>query len=404
MAGRILGLAVAKRVIIGVLLAWLMLGAPAAARIMPIPVPSGARESILQGITCLRTDNCWAVGHYSTTTDDKDALHQVALAEHSSSSGITRYPVPRPPGAAGWTLQGVGCSSATSCWGVGSLTTPTGRQYLWVAHRSTGGWRTVAASMPAGAAVADLNRVSCHGSQSCLAVGEFSRTRGGDVEPLAVLLTTLSGHRPVTTFTAPLPAGAVEGALAAVSCVGSPVVCQTAGTWTDSLGMSHPLVESWTGGRFTVQSAPDRAGARQTELAGVSCLSAGNCLAGGFSGHAGPSQHVLAEHWNGSSWTLTHPLDPAGATWDTLFALSCVQATTRCFAFGAWESASVGGTLAERWNGTSWSIVASGGTPPTGTSRELDDGACLTIHLCVAAGNADAGGNSKGFLDILHPR
>ena len=65
---------------------------------------------------------------------------------------------------------------------------------------------------------------------------------------------------------------------------------------------------------------------------------------------------ILAERWNGKTWTIQHTPSPPhsnlpGAATATLNAVSCPSATT-CVAVGRSDT----GALAELWNGTTWAI------------------------------------------------
>jgi hypothetical protein len=120
------------------------------------------------------------------------------------------------------------------------------------------------------------------------------------------------------------------------------------------------------------------------ELTGVSCPDRDNCLAVGDvdinSGLAFP----VADHWNGSSWKLLHPLIPAGAVDSFLTAVSC-SGVGACTATGYWvDEAFVWHTLAERWGGTGWTIQA---TSTTGMEQDFTGVSCPTASACIAVGD-----------------
>jgi hypothetical protein len=93
----------------------------------------------------------------------------------------------------------------------------------------------------------------------------------------------------------------------------------------------------------------------------VSCKSATSCIAVGHYQKPrnrfdfGPTL-TLAERWNGTKWTIVSSPNP-GANVSDLAAVSC-WGTTHCFAVGS-QTASTTQTLTERWNGTTWAVVAS---------------------------------------------
>jgi hypothetical protein len=107
----------------------------------------------------------------------------------------------------------------------------------------------------------------------------------------------------------------------------------------------------------------------------VSCASATACAAVGFTG-VGP----LAERWNGTRWSVVpSPRKRTGS----LNGVSCVSATS-CTAVGTYLGPRVNGKLlAESWNGTRWTITPT----PTPTSGELNGISCLSATRCTAAGS-----------------
>ena len=63
----------------------------------------------------------------------------------------------------------------------------------------------------------------------------------------------------------------------------------------------------------------------------------------------------IAEHWDGSRWTVQHlPVPPVPPGEEPLVlpaSVSCASATA-CVTVGGSQAA----TMAERWNGTTWTI------------------------------------------------
>ncbi|MDA8183014.1 MAG: hypothetical protein M0035_01060, partial [Actinomycetota bacterium] len=86
-------------------------------------------------------------------------------------------------------------------------------------------------------------------------------------------------------------------------------------------------------------------------LESVSCPTSSFCMAVGISY---TSSSPIGEEWNGTSWTTSNPVLPAGdsQTGADLFSVSCASASF-CMTVGSAGS----GPVAEEWNGTSWSPV-----------------------------------------------
>ncbi len=138
-------------------------------------------------------------------------------------------------------------------------------------------------------------------------------------------------------------------------------------------------------------SAAPSAAKPDDRLAAVSCPTGRMCVAVGT---VDSGQGMLAERWNGRSWASMHLARPAGATSAGLTGVSCTSARA-CTAVG-WDSGpGVGGTLAERWNGSTWRIQATpspgiGGVPFAAVS-------CGSATSCTAVGYYDFG--APGFAD-----
>ena len=106
---------------------------------------------------------------------------------------------------------------------------------------------------------------------------------------------------------------------------------------------------------WSIQTTPNPAGGSGSILNGVSCTSASACTAVGdyFNGTA---TVTLAERWDGATWSIQHTPNPAGASsYSILQGVSCTSASA-CTAFGEDGNGTTDVTLAERWNGATWSI------------------------------------------------
>jgi hypothetical protein len=187
-----------------------------------------------------------------------------------------------------------------------------------------------------------------------------------------------SGHAGVRAPLAPAPAAsgpgwsivpnpnplARTGQLAGVSCASSSS-CTAVGDYTKRLGTTVTLAERWTGTRWSAQSTPSPEGAPSSALNAVACPSSSACVAVGSAVTRSGTVITLAERWDGTKWSIqATPNPPAGG--GILFGVSCSSASA-CTAVGA----SNAGIFAERWNGTKWLIQPaspsrSGGTAPNG--------------------------------------
>jgi hypothetical protein len=137
------------------------------------------------------------------------------------------------------------------------------------------------------------------------------------------------------------------------------------------------LIEEWNGTSWSVVPSPNIATADASYLTGVWCISSISCMAVGYS-FMGPSNFsTLAESWDGTTWSVI-PTSASGV----LDGVSCVNAGS-CVAvgYGATDS------LIESWDGTNWSVVPS---PNLGSAGGDQNGlfgvSCISSDSCIATG------------------
>jgi hypothetical protein len=268
-----------------------------------------------------------------------------------------------PSGAATSSLLGVSCPSATACTAVGYYTNQANVEVALAEHWNGARWVIQPTAIPAGALSSGLSGVSCPSATACTAVGGYTDSSGVGV----ALAERWAGNRWTTQPTS-TPTGATSGSLSAVSCP-STTACTAVGGYTGSNGVGMTLAERWT------------------------CPSITACTAvGGYTESTGTSV-TLAEGWSGSGWVLQVTSNAGGGTGGTLSGVSCPSATA-CTAVGGYtNSANVGVTLAEYWDGSVWAIQETP-TPTDGTfsSLGLRGGiSCPSASACTAVGHYDRG-------------
>ena len=91
-----------------------------------------------------------------------------------------------------------------------------------------------------------------------------------------------------------------------------------------------------------------------------------------------------------AGWSLQKPPSPSPGSAATLSGVSCPSAS-ECIAVGS--STNYEAPVAERWNGTHWSVLATPthGSYSDGTTALLVV-SCPGVHRCVAVGNFSEGG------------
>jgi hypothetical protein len=351
------------------------------------PNPTGATGSGLSAVTCTASDACTAVGSYSNA-----AAQTVTLAEAWDGSSWKVQAAPDPVGADLDYFEGVGCTGAASCVAVGYDIASSGIVAPFAEAWDGSSWSIQAIPNPTGDITSELYGISCSASGDCAAVGSYYIDTSGFVVTLAETWNGSSWKVQAT----PNPEGTTLSALTGVSCTAGDS-CTAVGYYGSQSGLAT-LAETWNGSSWRIQQTPDVSGATESDLSGVSCSSRDSCTAVGYYVNSARDTVTLAEVWNGTSWTKEPTPDPDGATTSELSSVACT-ASDSCDAIGySVNSSGVGVTLAEGWDGTSWKIQT---TPnPEGAVR----GSFLQGVSCPAADSCTADGydtNSSGVESTL---
>jgi hypothetical protein len=178
--------------------------------------------------------------------------------------------------------------------------------------------------------------------------------------------------------------------LDAVSC-SSATACPAVGDEVSGSTLVS-LAERWDGTTWKVQSTPDPASSSRTYLSAVSCASATACTAVGVATRASGRQVTLAESWDGKTWSIHRTPDVTGSTTNNdLTAVSCPSADA-CTAVGSSDSGR-SSALSEVWDGTNWTILKSP-IPAGGSDGYLSGVSCSTASICTAVGDYFNGGQS----------
>jgi hypothetical protein len=115
--------------------------------------------------------------------------------------------------------------------------------------------------------------------------------------------------------------------------------CTAVGDYTDSSGTQDTLAEAWDGTTWSIQTTPIPSGAEGSNLAGVSCTSTGPCTAVGSYTDSSGVKHTLAEVWDGTSWSIQTTPGPSGGQLPTLSGVACTTANG-CTAVGDYATIS----------------------------------------------------------------
>ena len=284
-------------------------------------------------------------------------------------------------------LDAISCTSPNACTAVGE-SGPVNAAVL-LAERWNGTKWTIQPTPPSppGSTTVALDGVSCTSHTACTAVGNSES---------ALLAERWNGTK-CTIQPTPKPVGATSSSLKGVSCT-SPTSCTADGISFLPSGFESPLAERWNGTKWTIQPTPNPSGSTQTDLVAISCTSPNACSAVGNTSHgygAGPAP--LAERWNGTKWTIQSTPNPSGSTLTLLLGVSCTLRNA-CAAVGHSYNGTIT-SLAERWNGTKWRIqtltTTTTTTPPaTTTTTAVPPVSQITIASLDAAVATQSGTSS----------
>ena len=285
------------------------------------------------------------------------------------------------------------CVSASDCWSAGTGVNKSGRDVPFIEHWDGSSFRLV--KSPVGKAF--LQGLACVTARDCWLAGGAGSNPPADVYPpqlghFSPLMEHWNGKK-WATANVPNPAG-VDNELADVSCI-STSSCYAVG-WTSTATSAKTLIEHWTGKKWTVVSNAATEGQTFARLDGIDCVPHSVCNVVGQeqATNASPPQ-VFGERGTKAKWSaVSMPSPPAPNNSTALYGMSC-PAANDCLATGSayyWPSQGYnpGEPIAEHWNGTHWSLIsptlsepATGGNVPV---TRLSDVACASTALCWAVG------------------
>lgn len=304
--------------------------------------PSGSTSSVLSGVTCSSTTNCFAVGSYTTATNTQG---KVLIYRWKGSGWTSVSGVPMPSGAAYAILNGVTCPTATRCVAVGYWAKTTSAALEPLAELWSGTtWKIDAQPAAPSTDIRNLKAVSCLSTTFCMAVGD--RTQGTPD-------LTLSEYGNGTTWTAKNPANVTGAAnyLNGLRCT-STKSCVAVGNESTSV-----MAESWNGSSWSIVKSQNPTGSIDNVLSSVSCYNT-LCMAVG-NGLKSSELVTLTEHLSGTQWLVRpSPNVPGTGVESSLNAVSCAS-TTVCFAVGFSRNGASYATLGEKMTGTTWAITPS---------------------------------------------
>jgi hypothetical protein len=350
-------------------------------------------------VSCVSAGNCAISGDYENSAG---AVLSYVATETDGTWGNAKA----IPGLAALNTGGnaayasVSCASAGNCSVDGTYTVASGNQdqvQLYVANEKDGVWGTAKEVPGLGAlnvgGYAGLGGLSCRSVGDCVLAGDYAGT-GTEVQ--AFLATEKNGGwgsaKQVPGFAA-LNKGD-NGAFTSLSCV-STGNCSAGGWYADAAGTEQAFTVDETGGSWGhAQEVPGTAALNTSGayVNSVSCASAGNCSAVGGYTSSGLGQVFVANE-TGGTWADAEEIPGTAALNtgdDSVGSVSCGSAGN-CSATG-WYQVTGGDDMA-------FVVSESGGTwddaEPVPGLATLDPGGTTTGETmsCRSAGHCSSSGD-----------
>jgi hypothetical protein len=337
--------------------------------------PTGATNTSLSSVACSTTGPCIAVGYYISS-----ASVETLLAERWNGTEWTIAEPKIPTGAKSSTLSSVSCTSSEACTVVGHYINSSGVEVPLAERWNGTTWAIQETKIPTGAKGTSLAAVSCNEVKSCTAAGRYVNSSNVEV-PLAERWNGTTWSIQETK----IPTGAKSSSLSAISCSASEA-CTATGRYVNSSSVELPLVERWNGATWAIQEIITPTEGEATSVAGVVCTATKECIAVGGYTIKGTVHKLLAEHWNGTTWSIHSTPSTKRKAGVDLYGVSCPE-TKLCTAVGEYEESSGAFvTLAEQWNGTKWSAQATPNPSGAQSGVVLKSVSCVSSTACTAVG------------------
>ena len=341
-------------------------------------MPPMARGGMVDDASCVSGPICVALGwnHHGNTS--------YIWAERWRNGLWTRLATPLH-GAADDGEPVIACVTSTWCMATGSTgLNPRNQPISNVLN--DGRWTSVAVPTPEGATDFSLFKLACRTSKWCIGVGTYVANKPNYSDATFLVSEVWNGTtwRIVPIFSPRTYAPQVDPGMSPggehptaapqqLSCV-STTFCIVAGFW------AGVFVEEWNGQRWSQVVAPNETASLKgsSEFSGGACATTTYCVATGGYEIANGKWRPLLEVWRGQQWRIAAlPPLPTSDEHGLGFRFTQVECASsdECLAFEdpGFITNEINGL---RWNGRSWSYVATGGTTrPTFL--------CLTKRDCI---------------------
>jgi hypothetical protein len=340
---------------------------------------STSENNYLEGVTCVSSSDCWAVGYYYTGLYDQTLIEQwngtnwTIVTSADASTLDSNY------------LYGVTCASSSDCWAVGYYIDGTTNQTL-IEQWNGSAWSIVTSANTSLTEANNLDAITCISASDCWAVGYY-----WNGTYLLTLIEQWNGSA-WSIVTSPNGNSTQNNKLHGVACASASECWATGWYYTGSVYLL--LGEQYNGSTWTLATMAYPNTTSNSSLYSVTCVTASDCWAAGYIND--PAPVPLVEQYDGTSWTYFLPPGLTTTHSNYLYGVTCASSSD-CWAVGKYYNGSYTQTLVEHYYGGSWSVVSSPNTSST-ENNYFASVTCASSSNCWAVGYSD---NSGGYAQPL---
>jgi hypothetical protein len=361
-------------------------------------------DAEVSSLSCGSAGNCVAGGFYASSRGSRTFV----VSEKNGTWGKAM----QLPGSAGLAPSGsvqvsaLSCASAGNCAAGGSYFSD-GDQQAFVASEKNGTWGN-AIEVPGSAALntamsGGVDALSCASAGNCAVTGSYRA-----IAPEAFVVNETNGSWG-TAIEVPGAAAFGTATFTSVSCAsaGNCAASGYSGSPTTDASFAPLVVSEKNGTWGNAISVPGTTSAARSAAETVSCASAGNCVTGGNTAPVieTPYQPFVASERNGSWRTAIDVPGSAALNADGdagVLSVSC-RPGRNCAAGGYYrDSAGHQQAFVVSENSGSWGTaieVPGSGALNTGGSDQVMSVSCTSAGYCAAGGSyTTSSGNNGAFV------
>ncbi|HET6570529.1 MAG TPA: S8 family serine peptidase, partial [Solirubrobacterales bacterium] len=330
-------------------------------------------------VSCVSRAYCVAVG----TTRLDSVRYPEALLWNGESWVKSDLPVPEGIDRNEVEVRSVSCVNEHFCMALAydRFNESGGRQVFadrWDGEEWTALEMPIAAETEA--AASEGRRLSCSAVNLCMAVG---RAQGPSNKPALELINLWDGEDWSLAPPLPLSEDGYGVAPRSVSCVAGGSCMVVVGYEEDD------WMATWDGKSWRTEQMPAVPETEWDRYTAISCTSTAACTVIGW---GEPENTIIpflvAARWGGEGWELQElpQPPPSGSLFKEPAAVSCPTPTSCTFVtFYFYLGQGTEGTLAEHWDGSQWSIQSTANPRLNGSL--LEAASCSVPSFCVAVGS-----------------